>query len=107
MQLSSLELADFRCYESLEVALPAGVTVLVGGNGQGKTSLLEAAGWVATARSFRGVPDSALVRTGSERADPPRATVVDDGRSQSLEAELRAVGRNRVLLNRQPLTRTA
>ena len=105
MQLSSLELTDFRCYESLELALPAGVTVLVGGNGEGKTTVLEAAAWVATAWSFRGVPDAALVRTGAERA-VLRATVVDDGRTQSLEAELRAVGRNRVLLNRQALTRT-
>ena len=105
MHLSSLELTDFRCYRNLELELPEGVTVLVGANGEGKTSLLEAAGWVATARSFRGVPDSALVRAGEEQAIL-RAEVVDDGRRQSLEAELRAVGRNRVLLNRHPLTRT-
>ena len=79
--------------------------MLVGDNGEGKTSLLEAAGWVATARSFRGVNDAALVRAGEERAIL-RAEVVDDGRHQSLEAEFRAVGRNRVLLNRNPLTRT-
>ena len=72
---------------------------------QGKTSLLEAVGWVATARSFRGVPDAALVRAGEAQAIL-RAEIVDDGRRQSLEAELRAVGRNRVLLNRHPLTRT-
>ena len=105
MHLSSLELTDFRCYRGVQLALPDGVTVLVGDNGEGKTSLLEAAGWVATARSFRGVNDAALVRAGEERAIL-RAEVVDDDRHQSLEAELRAVGRNRVLLNRNPLTRT-
>jgi DNA replication and repair protein RecF len=105
LHLSSLELTDFRCYRNLELALPDGVTVLVGANGEGKTSLLEAAGWVATARSLRGVPDAALVRAGETRA-VLRAEVVDDGRRQSLEAELRSVGRNRVLLNRHPLTRT-
>ena len=90
---------------SLELDLPAGVTVIVGENGQGKTSLLEAAGWAALGRSFRGVPDAALVRTGAEQADPARrdrvATTVGHSR---VEAELRAVGRNRVLLNRHPLT---
>jgi len=105
LHLSSLELTDFRCYRNLELALPDGVTVLVGANGEGKTSLLEAAGWVATARSLRGVPDAALVRAGESQAIL-RAEVVDDGRRQSLEAELRSVGRNRVLLNRHPLTRT-
>jgi len=105
VHLSSLELTDFRCYRHVELVLPDGVTVLVGANGEGKTSLLEAAGWVATARSFRGVGDAALVRAGAEQAIL-RAEVVDDGRRQSLDAELRAAGRNRVLLNRHPLTRT-
>jgi DNA replication and repair protein RecF len=105
VHLSRLELTDFRCYEQVTLDLPGGVTVLVGANGEGKTSLLEAAGWVATGRSFRGVSDSALVRAGTERAIL-RAEVVEDGRHQSLEAELRAAGRNRVLLNRHPLTRT-
>jgi DNA replication and repair protein RecF len=105
VHLSTLELTDFRCYRAVELALPDGVTVLVGANGEGKTSLLEAAGWVATARSFRGVNDAALVRARAERAIL-RAEVVDGGRRQSLEAELRVAGRNRVLLNRHPLTRT-
>jgi DNA replication and repair protein RecF len=105
VHLSALELTDFRCYRAVELSLPDGVTVLVGANGEGKTSLLEAAGWAATTRSFRGVNDSALVRAGADRAIL-RAEVVDDGRRQSLEAELRVTGRNRVLLNRHPLTRT-
>jgi DNA replication and repair protein RecF len=105
VHLSRLELTDFRCYREVALDLPGGVTVLVGANGEGKTSLLEAAGWVATTRSFRGVNDAALVRAGADRAIL-RAEVVDEGRVQSLEAELRAAGRNRVLLNRHPLTRT-
>jgi len=35
VHLSSLELTDFRCYRSVELALPDGVTVLVGDNGVG------------------------------------------------------------------------
>jgi DNA replication and repair protein RecF len=104
VHLSSLEVTDFRCYRNVGLVLPDGVTVLVGANGEGKTSLLEAAGWVATGRSFRGVPDAALVRAGAGSAIL-RAEVVDDGRRQSLDAELRAAGRNRVLLNHHPLTR--
>jgi DNA replication and repair protein RecF len=65
---------------------------------------LEAAAWTATGASFRGVPDSALVRAGSETAIV-RAQVTDGARTQLLEAEIRASGRNRVRLNRHPLAR--
>jgi DNA replication and repair protein RecF len=51
------------------------------------------------------VSDAVLVRAGADRAIL-RAEVVDEGRRQSLEAELRVAGRNRVLLNRHPLART-
>ena len=54
---------------SIEIGLAArGHGRSPGANGQGKTSLLEAVAWVASARSFRGVPDAALVRTGARAA---------------------------------------
>jgi DNA replication and repair protein RecF len=104
VRVTALALTDFRCYRSVEVTPAPGVTVIVGANGEGKTSLLEAVGWAATARSFRGVPDAVLVRAGCDQAIL-RAEVEDDGRTQLLEAELRAQGRNRVRLNRHPLSR--
>lgn len=105
MRVAELSLTDFRCYEHVELAPAAGCTVVVGGNGQGKTSLLEAVGWAAAARSFRGVADAALVRAGADRAVLRARVVGDGGREQLVEAEIRAVGRNRVLLNRRPLGR--
>ncbi|HEY7133939.1 MAG TPA: DNA replication/repair protein RecF [Acidimicrobiia bacterium] len=102
--VEQLQLRDFRCFAELELTLTPGTTVLVGPNGAGKTSLLEAVGWVARAKSFRGVADAALVRRGSEHA-VVRAEVVHGERRQSLEAEVRATGRNRVLLNKHPIAR--
>jgi DNA replication and repair protein RecF len=99
-----LALTDFRCYPSVDLDLPRGVTLVTGANGEGKTSLLEALGWAATTHSFRGVPDAALVRSGTEAAYM-RMTVEEPDREQLLEAEIRAVGRNRVRLNRHPLSR--
>lgn len=104
MHLASLWLTDFRCYETADLRFPPGVTVICGANAQGKTSLLEAVGWAATGKSFRGVPDAALVRTGCATAIL-RAEVADGERTQLLEAEIRAQGRNRVQLNRHPLQR--
>ncbi|MFN8034748.1 MAG: DNA replication/repair protein RecF [Acidimicrobiia bacterium] len=105
MRVRRLWLEDFRCYERLELELPAGFTVVVGANGMGKTSLLEAVWWTSTTKSFRGVPDAALVRSGCDRAIV-RAEVERTDREVLVEAELRAGGRNRVLVNRQPLTRS-
>ena len=104
MHLAGLWLTDFRCYEAATLWFPPGVTVICGANAQGKTSLLEAVGWAATGKSFRGVPDSALVRSGSDAAIL-RAEVVDEERAQLLEAEIRVAGRNRVQLNRNPVQR--
>ena len=55
--------------------------------------------------SFRGAPDSALVRVGAERAIL-RAEVDQEGRPQLIEAEIPVSGRNRVLVNKSALPRT-
>jgi DNA replication and repair protein RecF len=102
--VARLALTDFRCYPAVDLVLPSGVTVVSGANGEGKTSLLEALSWAATTHSFRGVPDAALVRSGTEAAFI-RVAVQEPDREQLLEAEIRAVGRNRVRMNRHPLAR--
>jgi len=106
VRLTLLALTDFRCYEAVEIEPAQGLTAIVGGNGQGKTSLLEAVGWLASGRSFRGVPDGALVRDGAERAIV-RGALVRDGRDRLIEAEVNRSGRNRILVNRQPVPRIA
>jgi len=106
VRVSRLELVDFRGYQAAQLTLPAGVTVVMGDNGQGKTSLLEAVTWAALGRSFRAVPDAALVRDGAEQAIIRVEIVGDGGRERRVEAELRVAGRNRVLLDGNPLTRT-
>ncbi|HEX2064862.1 MAG TPA: DNA replication/repair protein RecF [Acidimicrobiales bacterium] len=105
MRLGRLWLTDFRNYASADLVPAAdGLTVVVGANGEGKTNLLEAMGYLATLASFRGVTRDAMVRQGRERA-VVRAEVERDGRQLLLEAEISLVGRDRVLVNRQPLRR--
>jgi DNA replication and repair protein RecF len=102
VRLDRLWLTDFRSYPALEVELAPGLTALLGDNGQGKTNLLEAVAWLATLSSFRGAPNDALVRQGASQA-VIRAEGEAEGRTILLEAELVPGGRNRVLVNRQPL----
>jgi DNA replication and repair protein RecF len=81
------------------------LTAVVGPNGQGKTNLLEALGWLATLSSFRGAPTDALIKDMAPSA-VIRAEAERDGRSLLLEAELTRAGRNRLQVNRQPLARS-
>src|SRR4051794_2186709 len=105
MRVERLWLNDFRNYETAELALAPGLTVLVGDNGEGKSNLLEAIAYLASLASFRGAPTDALVRTGQPRG-VVRAEVDRDGRAMLLEAELVVGGRSRFLVNRQPLRRS-
>lgn len=58
MHVTHLSLADFRSYARVEVPLDPGVTVFVGANGQGKTNLVEAVGYLATLGSHRVSSDA-------------------------------------------------
>lgn len=53
MQLTRLEIERFRNLKSVNLNLDQGLTVVAGGNGQGKSSLLEAVYLLGTGRSFR------------------------------------------------------
>lgn len=105
MRIDQLWLSDFRCFESAHLELaPAGITVILGGNGQGKTSLLEAVAYLARLESFRGAAREPLVRSGAASA-VVRARGDNSGRSILLEAEIPLSGRDRLQVNRQPLRR--
>ncbi len=105
MRLVRLWIGDYRNYESAELEpAPEGLTVIEGANGDGKTNLIEAAAYLATLSSFRGAPVDALVRHGAERA-VVRAEAEREGRSVLLEVELQAGGRQRMMVNRQPVRR--
>ncbi|NUP53277.1 MAG: DNA replication/repair protein RecF [Catenulispora sp.] len=104
MRVTHLSLADFRSYAALELALEGGVTAFVGPNGQGKTNLVEAIGYLATLDSHRVATDQPLVRFGAPRAIV-RANVEREGRTQLVEIELNPGGANRARLNRNPVSR--
>lgn len=98
MFISWLALRDLRCYEQLEFDPEPGVNVLVGDNGAGKTTVLEAIGYVGMMKSFRGVSDDALVRSGSDAA-VIRAGVGGGATETTVETEIPSEGRRTVLVN--------
>ncbi|MFF8191501.1 DNA replication/repair protein RecF [Streptomyces bobili] len=99
MHVTHLSLADFRSYARVEVPLDPGVTAFVGPNGQGKTNLVEAVGYLATLGSHRVASDAPLVRMGADRA-VIRAQVRQGERQQLVELELNPGKANRARINR-------
>ena len=87
MKLQSLQLYDFRSYETASVSFHPGVNLIVGENAQGKTNLLESVFYLSTGKSFRTARNQELIRFGAEFADLS-CTLFSGGREQSLRAVL-------------------
>jgi DNA replication and repair protein RecF len=104
VHLTRLALTDFRSYAAADLALEPGVSTLTGQNGQGKTNLVEAAGYVATLGSHRVSGDAPLVRRGAERAIL-RAGVSAPQRDTLVEIEINPGRANRARVNRVPVPR--
>jgi DNA replication and repair protein RecF len=102
--VTAIELVDFRSYGHVQLSLGAGVTVLVGRNGQGKTNVVEALGYLATLGSHRVASDQPLVRHGANVA-VVRAAVERTGRRLLLEIEVVPGKSNRARINKSPLPR--
>ena len=65
ISVDRLALRDFRSYEALDLEFSPGLTAVIGENGNGKTNLIEAIGFIARLQSFRGAPNEAMVRRGA------------------------------------------
>jgi DNA replication and repair protein RecF len=78
IRLRSIDIRDFRNLEHVQLEVPAAGFVLIGDNGQGKTSFLEAVHYLEVLRSMRGARDVELIRFG-EGAFHIGATVESTG----------------------------
>jgi DNA replication and repair protein RecF len=99
VHVTHLTLVDFRNYARADVELSPGTTLFVGRNGQGKTNLVEAIGYLSTVSSHRVSTDQALVRAGQESAIV-RMRVQHEERALVIELQLNRAGANRAQVNR-------
>lgn len=95
MYIEHLSLTNFRSFARLDLEMPRRVALLVGGNAQGKTSLLEALYYLATLTSFQTHVDRQLVNFVAAREAHKQAVVTRltadfqrGGRSHRLEGRL-------------------
>ncbi|HET6826873.1 MAG TPA: DNA replication/repair protein RecF [Amnibacterium sp.] len=99
MRILRLNLTDWRNYRTAEIEFVPGPNVLAGSNGQGKTNLVEAIGYLTTLSSHRVGGDAALIRAGEDSA-VIRAVVVAGDREVLAEVLLNRSAPNRAQVNR-------
>ena len=99
MIVTHLNLSNYRNYAVADVAMAPGANLFVGRNGQGKTNLVEALGYLSTLGSHRVSNDSALIRAGEDAAII-RARLQHNGRDLLAEVQINRTGANRAQVNR-------
>ena len=98
MRLKSLSLTNFRNYDAASVRFHRDVNLIIGGNSQGKTNLLEAIGYLSVPKSHRATRDHELIKIGkdffrivaqveSERYGQSVVTIVYTGREKNIQVD--------------------
>ena len=98
MWLRSLQLTGYRNYEQLGAEFPAGPVLIVGENGEGKTNLVEAIGYLSTLESHRVAGYQSLIQK-HQSSSQLSAKVSHQGRDLLVGVELNKDRPNRFFLN--------
>ncbi len=106
MIIKSIELADYRNYEKLNLTFDRGTTILYGNNAQGKTNILEAVYVAATTKSHKGSKDKEIIRFGKEEAHI-RTYVEKEGVETRVDMHLRKAGSKGIAIDGQKIKRAA
>jgi len=106
MRVDWVSLVDFRSYTKMDWQPDTDVNLLIGPNGAGKTNLLESIAYLASLKSFRSAPDSALIADDAESA-VLRSGLVGEGRERLIEIEIPRHGSRRTQVDKTRLRRTS
>jgi DNA replication and repair protein RecF len=106
MIIKSLELENFRNYETLSLNFDSGTNILYGDNAQGKTNILEAIYISATTKSHKSSKDRDIIKFGSDEAHI-RTYVVKDGLENRVDMHLRKSKTKGIAINGQKIKKAA
>ena len=68
MFVESIELNNYRNFDSVKVEFSPGVNIFFGDNAQGKTNILEAVYLTGTTKSHRGSKDRDMIKFGCDES---------------------------------------
>ncbi|MDH4069296.1 MAG: DNA replication and repair protein RecF [Ignavibacteria bacterium] len=107
MNLASVRVRNFRNHRDSVVEFGSGINFLIGGNGQGKTSILEAISYFGLTKSFFSASDLTTLRKGAGEFEIEGDLLTGSGTREHIlirfdrEAGEKKIGVNRSLLERQ------
>ena len=107
MHIRSVRLRHFRAHTDTSLALPPGMTLLVGQNGAGKTNLLEALGYLCLGKSFLASSDAPIVQRGAGHVEVEGETASDRGSVARVRVAIVPGEGKRAFVNGTPLGRLA
>lgn len=88
MYIESIELKNYRNYETLSMQFDKGTNILFGDNAQGKTNILEAVYLCGTTKSHRGSKDKEMIQFSQDESHI-RMYVNRDGVSHKIDMHLK------------------
>ena len=106
MIIKSIELTNFRNYESLSLEFDKGTNILYGDNAQGKTNVLEAIYLSSITKSHKGSKDQDIIKFG-EIESHLRTFIEKDGDTYKVDMHLRKSGSKVIAVNGQKLKKAA
>lgn len=106
MYIESIELKNYRNYETLSLEFDEGTNIFYGDNAQGKTNILEAVYLCGTTKSHRGSKDREMIRFASEEAHI-RMYVKKDGVSRRIDMHLKKTKPKGIAIDGIPIKRAS
>ncbi|MCD7863549.1 MAG: DNA replication/repair protein RecF [Lachnospiraceae bacterium] len=106
MIIRSIELKDYRNYESLDLKFSEGVNIFYGDNAQGKTNILEAIFVSVTTKSHRGGRDRELIRFEQEEAHI-RTLASRNSMDYQIDMHLHRMGSKGIAINGQKIRKAS
>ena len=106
MIIKSLELKNFRNYDSLNLTFDSGTNILYGFNAQGKTNILEAIYLSATTKSHKGSKDKEVIQFGHEEAHI-RTYIEKDDLEHKIDMHIRNSKSKGIAINNQKIKKAA
>lgn len=106
MIIKSMELQNFRNYETLKIDFDSGTNILYGDNAQGKTNILEASYVSGTTKSHKGSRDKEMIRFGESEAHI-RAQVERHDMNYQIDMHLKKNRSKGIAINQVPIRKAS
>ena len=106
MYIESVQLKNFRNYDSLELTLDKGTNIFYGDNAQGKTNILESVYLCGTTKSHKGSKDREMIRFNEEESHI-RMIVNKDGAPYKIDMHLKKNKAKGAAINGLPIRKAS